>query len=186
MVGATSFSQPFLGCAYNHLYNPHQKSVPLLQSIFTSLFHPSLFTKSSLQSPLSLPFSISQQFFTFFFYVQPSQQSIPKLLSLSQPLSQFGLHQGTRELGSLVTTGTVLIFPFFLRLWTVITGFTIFLIAQAQKMCVLKVVVSDKDACNRNGKPFSHPFLIPSSYCYYFHTILIPSQELTFVWEPFF
>ena len=26
-------------CGYNRLYNLHQKSVPLLQSIFTSLFH---------------------------------------------------------------------------------------------------------------------------------------------------
>ena len=156
----SQFSHPYstLPCSQNHHYNTHYHSL----SLFLSNFSP------------------------FSFYVQPSQKSIPKLLSLPQPLSQFGLHQGTRELGSLVTTDTVLIFPFFLRLWTGITGFTIFLIAQAQKMCVLKVVVSDKDASNRNGKPFSHPFLIPSSYCYYFHTILIPSQELTFVWEPFF
>ena len=54
-------------CAYNHLYNLHQKSVPILKSIFTSLFHPYLFTKLSLQSPLTLPSSIPQQFCTFSF-----------------------------------------------------------------------------------------------------------------------
>ena len=163
---------------------------PKISSSTSVNFHipipPFLVHKIIITIPTITPFLYFSAIFPLFFLCKPSQQSIPKLLSLSQPLSQFGLHQGTKELGSLVTTGTVLIFPFFLRLWTVITGFTIFLIAQAQKMCVLKVVVSDKDACNRNGKPFSHPFLIPSSYCYYFHTILIPSQELTFVWEPFF
>ena len=45
-------------CAYNQCYNLHQKTVPLLQSIFTSLFHPYLFTKSSLRSPLTLPSSL--------------------------------------------------------------------------------------------------------------------------------
>ena len=48
-------------------YILHQKSVPLLQSIFTSLFHPYLFTNSYLQSPLILPSSIPHHFFTFLF-----------------------------------------------------------------------------------------------------------------------
>ena len=50
-------------CAYNHPFNLHQKIVSPLQLIFTSLFHPYLFTKSSSQSPLTLPSSIPQQFF---------------------------------------------------------------------------------------------------------------------------
>ena len=50
-------------CAYNHLYNLHQKIVFPLQLIFISLFHPYLFLKSFSQSPLTLPFSIPQQFF---------------------------------------------------------------------------------------------------------------------------
>ena len=50
-------------CAYNHLYNLHQNSVSLLEAIFTFLFHPYLFAKSSLQSPLRLPSSIPQQLF---------------------------------------------------------------------------------------------------------------------------
>ena len=52
-------------CAYNQCYNLQQKSVLLLQSIFT--LHPYLFTKSSLQSPLTFSSSILQQFFTSFF-----------------------------------------------------------------------------------------------------------------------
>ena len=54
-------------CAYNHPFNLHQISVPLFQLVFTSLFHPYLFTKSSLQSPLTLHSSIPQQFFKFLF-----------------------------------------------------------------------------------------------------------------------
>ena len=54
-------------CAYNQCCNIQQKTVLLLQSIFTSLFHSYLFTKSSLQSPLTLPSSIAQQFFTSLF-----------------------------------------------------------------------------------------------------------------------
>ena len=56
-----------------------------------------------------------------------------------------------------------------------------FLIAQAHKMVALQVVVSDKDVCNWNGKPASLPSPTPSTYCHYFHTLLIPSQELTFL-----
>ena len=54
-------------CAYNGSYNLHQKSVPLLQPRFTSLFHPYLLTNSSLQSLLKLPCSIPQQYFTSLF-----------------------------------------------------------------------------------------------------------------------
>ena len=54
-------------CACSQRYNLDQNIAPLLQSILTSLFHPYLLTKSSLQSPLTLPSSIPQQFFTFLF-----------------------------------------------------------------------------------------------------------------------
>ena len=47
-------------CACNHPCNLGQKSFPLLQLIFTSLFSPYLSIKSSLQSPLTLPSSIPQ------------------------------------------------------------------------------------------------------------------------------
>ena len=54
-------------CSHSHPYNLHQKSKPLLQLLFTSLFLPYLFIKSSLQSPLTLPSSILQQFSTSLF-----------------------------------------------------------------------------------------------------------------------
>ena len=54
-------------CGYNQSCNLYQGTVLLLQSSFTSLFHPYLFTKSLLQSPLTLPFYITQQFFTSLF-----------------------------------------------------------------------------------------------------------------------
>ena len=41
-----------------------------------------------------------------------------------------------------------------------------FFIAQAQKVGVLQVVVSDEDACNRNDKQSNPPSLIPSTYCH--------------------
>ena len=44
--------------------------------------------------------------------------------------------------------------------------------------------ISDEDACNSNGKLSNSPSLIPSTYCHYFHTLLAPSQELTFSWKP--
>ena len=81
------------------IYNLHQKTVPLLQSIFTSLFHRYLFTKSSLQTPLTLSFSIPRQFFTSFFCVQPSQnlhqQYFPTSILL--PIQAELKHQGPRE-----------------------------------------------------------------------------------------
>ena len=48
-------------------------------------------------------------------------------------------------------------------------------------MIALHIVVSDEDVFNWNGKPSRPPSLIPSTYCFYFHILLIPSQELTFL-----
>ena len=55
---------------------------------------------------------------------------------------------------------------------------------QAQKIGVLQVVVSDEDARYQNSKPSNPLSLILSNYCYYFHTLLIPSQELAFSSKP--
>ena len=57
-----------------------------------------LFTKSSIQSPLTLPFSIPQQFSPPQCCSQPSQK--PEISSLPQSFIQFKLHhryQGARE-----------------------------------------------------------------------------------------
>ena len=60
-------------CAYNHIYNLRKKSVSLLQSIFTSLVHPYLSTKSSLLSPLTLPSTTSAIFhLPIFVYNHPN------------------------------------------------------------------------------------------------------------------
>ena len=107
MVGAPSFSKPYF--AYKHPNNLHQKSVPLLYSIFTCLSHLYLFTKSFLQSPLTLPFSIIQQFFTSLFLHTTIPTIYTKNISLPQPFRQFRLPRGTRELGSLARNNTVLI-----------------------------------------------------------------------------
>ena len=54
-------------CVYNHPFNLHQESGPLFRWTFASLFHPYLLTKLFLQSPVTLPSSIPQQFFTSLF-----------------------------------------------------------------------------------------------------------------------
>ena len=102
----------------------HQKSVSLLQSIFIPLFCPHLFKKSSLQSSLTFPSSIPQQFCTTSFLLRTIPTIYTKNIFLP-PVSQFRLDQGTRDLGNLVRTDTVLISPFFLKVWTAMTGLTI-------------------------------------------------------------
>ena len=44
--------------------------------------------------------------------------------------------------------------------------------------------ISDEDSYNRNGKLSNPLSLIPSNYCHYFHTLLIPSKEFTLPWKP--
>ena len=95
--------------AYNHLYNLDQKTVPLLQSIFTFLFQgqflPPYSTWSQNHIYNSHEHSLCLYLSNFappYFCVQPSQQSSPKLFFLSQPFSQFRLCQETTELGSFV------------------------------------------------------------------------------------
>ena len=52
-------------CAHNHPYNLHQK---IHSSTSATLHLPIASTKTSLQSPLTLSFSIPQQFFTSLFW----------------------------------------------------------------------------------------------------------------------
>ena len=111
--------------AYKHLYNLHQKFVPPLQLIVTSLFCPYLFIKSFSQSAIILPFSLPQQFFTSLFLRAALPTIYIKSISLRQLFSQFMLRQGTSEQGSIVRTDTVLASLFFLKVQTGITGITI-------------------------------------------------------------
>ena len=115
----SQFLPPYstLTCSQNHPYSSHYDSL----SLYLSNFSPP------------------------YFCVQPSQQSTPKMLSLPQPFSNFRLCEGTRELGSLLRTCTVLISHFFFKVWTVITGLTT---ADSQsprlkEFVHLQVVVSD-------------------------------------------
>ena len=79
-------------------------------------------------------------------------------------------------------TNTVLISPFFLKVWVVITGLTI-ADSLSLSLRIFEVVVSDEVACNRNHKLSNPRSFLPSTYCHYFPTLIIPSQELTFPWK---
>ena len=99
------FHNPICAYKYNlqqHPYNLHQKSFLLLHSTFISLFHLYFLTKSLLQSTLIRPSSIPQHFSPPYFCVQPSQQSTPKMFSLTQPFNEFRLRKRTKELCSVL------------------------------------------------------------------------------------
>ena len=98
-------------CECNHPYSLHQKSSPLLQSTFTSLFHPYFLTKSSLKSLLTLPFSIPRHYFTSLFLRTAIPAICNKNISLPQPFSQFRQRQRTNELWSLVRIFNLSLFP---------------------------------------------------------------------------
>ena len=132
-----------------------------------------LVQKSSLQSPLTLPSSIPQQFPTSFFLRTTISTSYTKnIFPISTNLPIHTKGPEVRNLGSLLRTGTVLISPFFV--WTVKTGLTI----TDSLLLRLWILVYF-----RSGKPSNPPSLIPSDYCHYFHTLIIPPQELTFPWK---
>ena len=164
---------------------PSLRSPPKIRSSTLVSFYlpipPSLVHKIIITIPTNTPFLYtSATLHPSNFCAQPSQQSAPKAFSLPQPFSQFRLHQGTRELGSLVRTQAVLISPFLLMDSDNRAHNPWFPIAQVQKIGVLRVVISDEYACNRNGKPSNPPSLIPSTYYYDFHTLL----KLIFPWKP--
>ena len=88
-----------LTCAYHQCYNLHKKAISLLQSIFTNLFHPYFFTKSSLQYPLTFPSSIPQQFSTSLFLHTPNPIIYTKNIfstSVILPIYSASMHQGVR------------------------------------------------------------------------------------------
>ena len=107
MVGTSSFSQPYL-CMQSLLRSP-----PQIQCSTSVNFHlpiPPLFVhKIIITIPLTLTSSLPHQFFTSLFLRTTSQQSTPKTFFFPQSLTQFRLHQATRELVILVRNDTVLI-----------------------------------------------------------------------------
>ena len=114
-------------CTYNHPQNLHQKFVPPLQLIFFSLFHSLLVQKTILTIPTNTNYlynsAVLKKKFPYFYRV-PYLQSPSKTFSLPQPFSQFRLHQGTNEQGSLVRTDTVLISSCFSEVWAKIAVLT--------------------------------------------------------------
>ena len=87
-------------CGYNQPCNLYQETVLLLQSIFTSPFHPYVFTKSSVQSPVTLYSYKTQQFFTSLFL----RRTIPKIYTKNifptskiLPIQATSRGQGARE-----------------------------------------------------------------------------------------
>ena len=108
--------------------------------------------------------------FQYYFCVQQSLQSTSKAFYLPQ------LCQGTNEQESLALPQNIDRDNRAHNHW--------FLIAQAQKIGVLEVVVFDEDGCSQNGKLSNPPpSSIPLIYLHYFHTLPIPSPELTFPYK---
>ena len=130
MVGAPSFSQPFL-CIQPLLQTP-----PKIHSSTSVNFHLPIPFLLFNKPTLTIPSNISPPYIC----AQPSQQSTPKIFSQPQPFSQFRLSQGTKELWSLVRNDTILISPFFFKVWTVMTGLTItnFLSLRRRKLVYCK------------------------------------------------
>ena len=150
------------------------------QLISTSLFRPYLSIKPFLQFSLTLSSSIPQHFFIPFSCIQRSLQSESKVPSLPQPLSQFRLRQGTKQACKDWHCFSFSLLPQSIDRdsshW--------FFIAQAQKIGVLQVLVSEEYACNQNGKPSSSPSLIPWTHIYFFQTLLTPSKENKLPYKP--
>ena len=87
-----------------------------------------------------------------------------KSISLLQPLSQFSLRAGTRKLGSLVETDTVLVSIFLLPENMDCHNRAqnhVLLITQGQKIGLLQVVLSGEDACNWMANHLIHYLSYP-------------------------
>ena len=120
-------SYPLLSQHYLCIQLPLQSSPKIHFSTSLNFYLPIpllLIPKIILAIPTKTHFLYTQQFFTSLLLRTTSQQSTPKILSLPYPFSQFRLREGTRKLGSLMRTDTVLISIFFLKVCTVITGLT--------------------------------------------------------------
>ena len=158
-VGAPSFSEPYL-CKQPPLHSP-----PKIRSSTSANFHllspPLLVHKFILTIPLTLPFSIPHQSLTFLLL----RTTIPTIYT-----------KNVFPLSYLANSGYVK-GPKSCEDWHC------FDISNLPQSMDNDSSLED-DACNRNDKPFNPPSPIPSTYCHYFHTLLIPSQKLTFLWKP--
>ena len=143
IVGFSLFSLPLL-CIQPSLRSPPKTCSSTLVSFYFPI-SPSFVHKIIIAIPTNTPFLYtSATLHPSNFCVQPSQQSAPKTFSLPQPFSQFRLHQGTRELVSLVRTEADLISPLLVVDSDNRAHNPWFPIAQVQKIGVLQVVISDE------------------------------------------
>ena len=115
MVGFSAFSQPYL-CIQQSLQSP-PKTLSSTWDNFHLPILPLLFSKIILTIPLC-----RSNFSPPCFCIQSSQLSTPKIFFLPHPFSQFSYG--------------VLIFSFFPKVWTVLSGFTItdFLLLRIRKL----------------------------------------------------
>ena len=140
--------------------------------IFTTLLvhttNATIFTKYPFFyfSQFSTPYSslICSPTTLLFLYLSPTIYTKKILPKSTNPRDQW-------VTGSLVITETVLISPFLLNIWTVITGLTI---TDSSLLRLRELVYC------RCGKTSNLSSLKPGTYCHYFHTLLITPEELTF------
>ena len=109
---------------------PPLQSPPKICSFILVNLHlpipPLLVHKIILTIPTNSPFK-PRQFFTFSFFTYNHSNNLHQkhFPHLSKAFIPFKLCQRTRKLGSLVKNDLILISPFFLKVWTMITGLTI-------------------------------------------------------------
>ena len=154
MLRAASFSQFCL-----RIQTPLQSPIKICSSTSVN-FHlsipPLLVPKSFLKSPLTLPSSIPQQFFT-------SQQSTTKNIfptSAIYPIQAVSRNQGTRESCKDWHSFNFVLLPQSMDSDDRAHNY-LFLIVLARKIGLLQVVVSDVDACNWNSNHPVHPVSYP-------------------------
>ena len=182
------FYQPT--CSYNHLYNAHQQSLPLLHMFSTSYLTSLQVDKTILKIPSKTPFLYTSTFLQFFSYSYSHPYSFHrKSFPLLQPFSQLRLFQWPNQRRSLVKSETVVISPCFSEAWAVITTPNThshwFHIAQTHKIGkgLFQLVVSVEDACNRNDKAPTPPLTF-SIYYHYFNILLIDQKNSYASWKP--
>ena len=169
-------------CVQPPLKSP-PKSFPLLESTFISLFHPYFLTTSSLQSLPTLSSSELHQFFISLFLHTTIPASCTEKIFLTSAIQPLQATSKNKKLWSLVRNGTVLISVFFLKVLEVITRLTIndSLSLRLKKSAYCRQQPLMKIFAIRMAKHPIHFFLIPPPYCHFSHTLLIPSEELTFL-----
>ena len=115
IIGVSSFSQPYLWIQLPLQSPPKTFSSTLVNFHFP--IPPLLVHKIILTTPTNTLFlyTSANSHLPIIAYNHPN--NLHQKNSLPQPFSQFRLRQGNRVLGSLVRTCTVLVFPYFLKVW---------------------------------------------------------------------